>query len=151
VAKRNPFEDSSEQALWNAKQSRVSWVARKVLVAHKDVAVGESIALLLGFKGFAAIHTVDLSSTRKLIASWEPEALLIDTRLDVETDYAFVRSYTADPANAKRLVLGLSGIFPVDPIDKLREAGFDGHCRRPCPLWRLSDLLCAFFRVALYP
>jgi hypothetical protein len=42
----------------------------------------------------------------------------------------------------------MSNIWPLDSISALRAAGFDGHCRRPCSLWRIVDLLDGYFRAS---
>ncbi len=146
VTNRLPYDNAVQHTLWNRKRWTGCGDSRRVLVAHADVNIGPSIALLLGFKGFASIDVPDLRSARELLQVWQPAALLFDTRLDVDDDFAFVRAFTADPSNANRLFIGMTSIWPDDSLDELKSAGFDGHCRRPCPIWRLADILNDFFR-----
>jgi hypothetical protein len=126
-------------------------VFRRVIVAHVDAPIGASISLMLGLKNFPSMYAPDLSSTRRLLDEWGAQALLLDTRLDIDADFAFVRGFTSNPTNACRLVIALSSIYPEDSMDKLQAAGFDGHCRRPCPIWRLSDILSEYYDRAPYP
>ena len=152
MSNRPPYDDSAQHALWNRKKfPPILPVFRRVIVAHADSAVGESMALMLGLKGYPSIYASDLRSTRRLFDEWGAQALLLDTRLDIETGFAFVRGFTCNSTNASRLVIGLSSIFPEDSMPILKTVGFDGHCRRPCPLWRLSDILSEFFDRAPYP
>jgi hypothetical protein len=46
------------------------------------------------------------------------------------------------------LLLAMRNIWPLDPIGSLREAGSDGHCRRPCSLWQMVDILERYFAPA---
>jgi hypothetical protein len=152
VSNRPPYDDTSQHALWNRKKfTAILPVFRRVIVAHVDAPVGESISLMLGLKDFPSIYAPDLCSTRRLLDEWGAQVMLLDTRLDIDTDFAFVRGFTSDPTNADRLVIALSSIYPEDSMETLQAAGFDGHCRRPCPIWRLSDILSEYFDRAPYP
>ena len=152
MSDRPPYDDSAQHALWNRKKlPPILPVFRRVVVAHIDPAVGQSIALMLGFKRFPCVYAANLRSTRHLLEEWGAQALLLDTRLDVDSDFAFIRRFTSTPSNATRLVIGLSSIYPEDSMSTLKTVGFDGHCRRPCPIWRLSDILSEYFDRAPYP
>jgi len=152
VSNRPPYDDTSQHALWNRKKfTAILPVFRRVIVAHVDAPVGESTSLMLGLKDFPSIYAPDLCSTRRLLDEWGAQVMLLDTRLDIDTDFAFVRGFTSDPTNADRLVIALSSIYPEDSMETLQAAGFDGHCRRPCPIWRLSDILSEYFDRAPYP
>jgi hypothetical protein len=52
-----------------------------------------------------------------------------------------MRTARAERSNADVLMLAMSNVWPLDPIGLLKDAGFDGHCRRPCSLWRVADIL----------
>lgn len=152
LSNRPPYDDTSQHALWNRKKfTAILPVFRRVIVAHVDASAGESISLMLGLKDFPSIYAANLCSTRRLLDDWGAQVLLLDTRLDIDADFAFVRGFTSTPTNASRLIIALSSIYPEDSMETLRAAGFDGHCRRPCPLWRLSDILSEYFDRAPYP
>ena len=50
-----------------------------------------------------------------------------------------------------RLLVAMSNVWPADPIQTLKDAGFDAHCRRPCSTWRIVDLVEAFFAAPATP
>ncbi|MFT4433104.1 hypothetical protein ACMX25_06890 [Caballeronia sp. 15715] len=152
VSNRPPYDDTSQHALWNRKKfTAILPLFRRVIVAHVDAPAGKSISLMLGLKNFPSIYAPDLGSTRRLLDEWGAQVMLLDTRLDIDADFAFVRGFTSNPTNADRLVIALSSIYPEDSMETLHAAGFDGHCRRPCPIWRLSDILSEYFDRAPYP
>lgn len=122
---------------------------RRVLIAHRDPSVGESVALLLGLKGLSALYAPDLERARAIVDNFNPLALLFDTRLDAGRDYAFARLMRREPATTGMLLVAMSNLWPGDPIADLKAAGFDAHCRRPCALWQLADILATYF--ALVP
>jgi DNA-binding response OmpR family regulator len=143
---RRPFEADQEQfALWQPKRLPTLMPARRVVIAHRDPMIGESFVLLLGLKGLAAQHVRDVDALTMLIEDWHPQALMIDTRLGTGEHSGFVRRLCDNPRHAGTLLLALSNFLPEDCVPVLQEAGFDGHCRRPCPMWRVSEVLADFF------
>lgn len=75
-------DNESEFALWCIKRARTSDASCRVLIAHKDKSIGDSLAVQLRLKGLQVIHSQDLKSVRTLVRSWQPHALLLDTSLD---------------------------------------------------------------------
>ncbi|CAB3784560.1 histidine kinase [Paraburkholderia fynbosensis] len=121
---------------------------RRILIAHRDKAIGDSLVRLLSVKGYDAIYAADLGRLQCFLKQWSPHAVLLDTRLDSPAVYQFARTVRAEPAHASILLLAMSNIWPLDPIGPLKEAGFDGHCRRPCSLWRVVDIIEGYFAPA---
>lgn len=143
---RRPVEADYDQfALWNPKHVLTPMVNRRVVIAHHDPMIGESFVLLLGLKGLAAQHVMDVDGLTVLIDDWHPQALVIDTRLGIGEHSGFVRKLSDNPTHAAMLLLALSNFLPEDPVSALQEAGYDGHCRRPCAMWRVSEVLGDFF------
>jgi hypothetical protein len=99
-------------------------VFRRVIVGHVDAPVGKSISLMWGLKNFPCIYAPDLCTTRRLLDEWDAQAVLLDTRLDIDANFAFTRSFTFNPTNGDRLVIALSSIYPEDLFVKLRASGF---------------------------
>ncbi len=60
-------------------------------------------------------------------------------------NYAFVGELRRREDDANRLVIAMSGFLPEEPIASLKEAGYDRHCRRSCPVWQMTDLLDEYF------
>jgi hypothetical protein len=143
---RRQFEANHEQfALWNPKRAPSPMNMRRVVIAHCDPVIGESFVLLLGLKGMAAQHVTTLGTLRGLIDDWHPQALMIDTRLIPAEDSGFVRALSTDPVHADTLLLAMSNFLPEDTVTTLQVAGYDGHCRRPCAMWQVSEVLSQFF------
>ncbi|WP_250493306.1 histidine kinase [Caballeronia sp. GAWG1-1] len=134
-----------EFALWRMKRAHTGDAPRRVLVAHKDKSIGESLAVQLRLKGLQVILSQDLKSVRALVNSWKPQALIVDTSLDSESGYVFIRTLRMDVDVTGRLLVALSNVLPADPVQTLKEAGFDAHCRRPCSTWRIVEMVEAFF------
>jgi DNA-binding response OmpR family regulator len=148
MARRISLDDGHEFAFWKTDREAEATAPRRVLVAHKDKAIGESLCLLLSLKGYEAVYARDIPEGRRYLKCWAPHAMLLDTRLDSAPDYGFVKTVRADASCANLLILAMSNIWPLDSVTALRNAGFDGHCRRPCSLWRIADRLDGHFSEA---
>jgi DNA-binding response OmpR family regulator len=145
MASRSPHDDESHFALWSMKRTRHATAPKRVLVAHKDKSIGESLAVLLRLKGLQVIHSQDMKAVRRLVQSWKPQAVVMDTRLDSDSDYIFIRTLRAEAELSGRFLVAMSNVWPADPVETLKDAGFDAHCRRPCATWRIADLLDTYF------
>ncbi|QQC66187.1 response regulator [Paraburkholderia ginsengisoli] len=148
MTRRVSLDDESEFAIWTSRSAEADTPSRRILIGHRDKAIGESLVLLLSLKGYDAIHAADLTRLQSFLTWWKPHAVLLDTRLDAVAGYRFTRTVRAEPSNIDVLLLAMSNIWPLDPIGQLKEAGFDGHCRRPCSLWRVVDILEGYFAPA---
>ncbi|MDR5737931.1 response regulator [Caballeronia sp. LZ016] len=137
---------SSQSALWNRKRLRMAADSRRVLVALTERALGESLVSLFDLKGFPSQYAADASSLKRSIGEWRPHAVFVDTRIGGCGNYALVRDLrNSHDDDADRLIIAMSGFLPEEPLAHLREAGYDGHCRRPCPVWQMTDILDDFF------
>jgi CheY-like chemotaxis protein len=145
VTSRASLEDESEFAIWRFSNAMEEATTRRVMIGHRDKVIGESLLLLLSLKGFDVVYADDVIKLDRFLAWWKPQAILLDTRLDSDSNYQFTRAVRSDPSNAGTLLLAMSNIWPLDPITSLKHAGFDGHCRRPCSLWRVVDILDGYF------
>lgn len=145
MTRRVSLDDETEFAIWKRSSAAEATPSRRVLIGHRDKAIGASLELLLSRKGFDAVYAPDLSKVNGFLKWWKPHAVLLDTRLDSVSDYQFTRTVRAEAANAGILLLAMSNIWPLDPIGVLKAAGFDGHCRRPCSLWRVVDIFQGYF------
>jgi DNA-binding response OmpR family regulator len=138
-------DHESEFALWRIKRAPAGASARRVLIAHRDKSICDSLALQLRDKGLQVIHSQDLGSVRSLVHNWRPQALALDTSLDSESGYVFIRTLRMDADVTGRLLVAMSNVWPADSVESLKDAGFDAHCRRPCSTWRIVDMVDAFF------
>ncbi|WP_025601049.1 response regulator [Burkholderia sp. WSM2230] len=146
MSHRPPHEDEGQFALWRVKRSPSAVDSRSVVIAHADVPAGESIALLLRLKDFVAVATSTLDNLELMLEHWKPRALLLDTRLCRGDGFQFVRKAARNPEFDGVLIVAMTSVFPFESPSDIRQAGFDGLCRRPCPVWRLADMLEGHFR-----
>ncbi|WP_144138235.1 response regulator [Paraburkholderia sp. BCC1884] len=144
MARRLPSEEETQFALWTINRCRGQPVNRRVLVAHKDRAVGESISMLLRLKGLETEFAQDRERIGQLLETHMPAVVLMDTRLDQAPDYEFARTLRSGTTAANLLLIAMSNFAPDEPIEALKLAGFDGHFRRPCETWRVIDVLVTF-------
>jgi CheY-like chemotaxis protein len=132
-------------ALWNRKQRKTTSTARRVLVANTDRALGESLVSLFALKGFTTEYAMDCASVRTIVRTWQPQVVFLDTRIGACGNYALARELRSIDGGESCLVIAMSGFLPEEPIHLLKEAGYDGHCRRPCAVWQMTDLLDEYF------
>jgi DNA-binding response OmpR family regulator len=140
------YEGSSLQcALWNHKSIRIAPSERRILVIHSDWMVGDTVAYLLSLKGFGTTLATDVFAARGAIVGADPHAILLDTRVGATKNYDFAKELCISERATKRLLIAMSNFAPAEPVEFLKDAGYDGHSRRPCPMWQIADLLDSFF------
>ncbi|CAB3732347.1 response regulator [Paraburkholderia rhynchosiae] len=142
---RPPYEDEGQFAVWRLKRSSRPVNCRSVVIAHGDVPVGESLALLLRLRGFTAVATSTMERLELMTEHWKPRALFIDTRLGRADDFRFVRNAASNPAFRNVLMVAMTSVFQHELPRDMRRIGFDGLCRRPCPVWQLAVMLESYF------
>ncbi len=78
--------------------------ARRVLIAHAEASVGDSLALLLAMRGMEAVQAGDMSKALRLAFEWHPQVVFVDTCMGCAAnmhDHALARSlreYSGDAA-----------------------------------------------------
>jgi DNA-binding response OmpR family regulator len=118
---------------------------RRILVIHSDLLVSDTIAYILDLKGFSAISANDVFAARGTIVISDPHAILLDTRVGATKNYNFAKELSLGEPATNRLLIAMSNVEPEESIASLKNAGYDGHSRRPCPMWQIADLLDSFF------
>jgi CheY-like chemotaxis protein len=148
MTSRSGTDDERNFAVWSGKRPRMPIGSPRVLIAHQDKLIAESLGALLRLTGWLQVmQTQNLKSARSLLQNWKPQALILDTQLDSDSGYMFIRTLRPDAEVTGRLLVAISNVWPADPIETLKDAGFDGHCRRPCATWRLVEVLTTFFSI----
>jgi CheY-like chemotaxis protein len=144
---RTGIDDERHYALWRSRQSHIPVLSPRVLIAHQDKLMAESLAVLLRLTGLQVLHAQNLVTARALIESWKPQALILDTRLDSDSDFTFIRTLRLDADITGQLLVAISNVWPADPVERLKAVGFDAHCRRPGATWRIAELLQGYFSI----
>jgi len=122
MSSRSSTDDERHFALWSGKQARMPVGSPRVLIAHQDKLIGESLAALLRLTGLQVMQTQNLKSARSLLQNWKPQALILDTRLDSDSGYEFIRALRPDADTTGRLLVAISNIWPADPVESLKHA-----------------------------
>lgn len=135
--------------IWNPRTAMLDG-PRRVLIAHADSSVGDYFALLLAMRGFEAVQIGEVAGALRLSRQWRPQVLFVDTLVGEAHDHALVRQLReilARDANEidAPLMIALAADLTRDPRDALCDAGYDGFCRKPCPVWWLYDVLKCFY------
>ncbi|WP_156393294.1 hypothetical protein [Burkholderia sp. Leaf177] len=73
-------------------------------------------------------------------------AILLDTHVGVTKNYDAAKELGMNERSTKRLPIAMSSFAPEEPVEALRSAWYDGHSRRPCPMWQIADLPDSFFQ-----
>lgn len=148
---------SGRREVWTHRIAGVTGPQR-VLIAHSEPNVGDSFALLLAMRGFEAVQIGDVERAIQLSSTWRPQAVFVDTRLGRPAggspksgaqDHWLVhelREQADKPDAQQQLVIAFGGDDTRDTRETLRLAGYDGVCRKPCPLWWMLDVLGRFYR-----
>ncbi|WP_144108183.1 response regulator [Paraburkholderia sp. BCC1886] len=141
MSQRLPHEDENWFAVWEPKRILTASDSRTVVIAHPDIPVAETMALLLRLRGFSTIASASMDNLELMLGYWKPGALMIDTRMCRHNDFEFIRRCVRNGFFDGVLLIALTRIWPEEDPQELRRIGFGGLCRRPCPLWKLADML----------
>jgi CheY-like chemotaxis protein len=135
--------------IWNPRTSALPG-PRRVMIAHSESNVGDSFALLLAMRGFEAVQVGETQSALGMARKWRPQVLFVDTLIGHAHDHGLVRALTETLADNRgdgevQLMIALAADVKRDPRDTLHDAGYDGFCRTPCPVWWMYDVLKCFY------
>ncbi len=137
-----------ECALWNRKRGRNFAGTPRILIVNPDVNVGESMVLLLGLKGFPSRLATNQMSALTVLDQWRPQFVFLDTRIGKVVDSDLVGEIGRRSDQSTVMVIAMSRTLPEESAADIRDAGYDGHLRRPCPIWQMADFLNNFFTCA---
>jgi DNA-binding response OmpR family regulator len=146
VTDRSWLDDVEVFYVWNTRRMPRPPGSRRVVIAHRNASVGESIGLLLKIKGYQCRCASDIGALEWCVQSCDPHAVLVETGL-AGAGNPLVRRLATNAMGESRLMLALSDLWGLDEWQALRRAGFDGLVRRPCPAWRMADALDTYFRM----
>lgn len=127
--------------LWNPKRFCGRGGRGNVLVAHANVCIGESIALMLRLKGFGAVTRTEADAVELMLENWCPATLLFDTELGRGSNFRMIRDLASDPLFSSLLIIAITHVYDSRTPAEIRRVGFDGLCLSPCPVWMLIDML----------
>jgi DNA-binding response OmpR family regulator len=135
--------------IWNPQTVSISG-PRRVLIVHSEANVGDSFALLFAMRGFEAVQFGDAGDALEFAHAWRPQVLFVDTLVGDRRDHGLAHALreTLGPGHVEgedRLLIAMAADDRRDPRDALVDAGYDGFCRTPCPVWWMFDVLKCFY------
>ncbi|SAK78048.1 response regulator [Caballeronia hypogeia] len=135
--------------IWNPLVAELAG-SRRVLIVHSESNVGDSFALLLAMRGFESLQIGDVEGALRFTRKWRPQVLFVDTSIGDAHDHALARDMRQAFAevrseNEVQMLIALAADAARDPRDSLFDAGYDGFCRTPCPVWWMYDVLKCFY------
>jgi CheY-like chemotaxis protein len=109
-----------------------------ILVVDDSPDTLDSMAMLLGFEGFA-VHTA-LSGAQALQRAEQqpPDVALIDISMPVMNGYELARRIRAQPWGGRIVLLALTGWDPDFQAVSPEEAGFDAQVTKPVDIKQLK-------------
>lgn len=135
--------------IWNPHTVTISG-PRRVLIVHSESNVGDSFALLFAMRGFEAVQIGESAAALQFARTWRPQVLFVDTRIGDRRDHGLAHALR-DALDSSRkdgeieMLIALAADERRDPRDALIDAGYDGFCRTPCPVWWMFDVLKCFY------
>ncbi|BAO86513.1 response regulator receiver protein [Caballeronia cordobensis] len=135
--------------IWNPHTMTIAG-PRRVLVVHSESNVGDSFSLLFAMRGFEAVQIGEETSALRFAREWRPQVLFVDTLIGDRRVHGLAHALREAFAQNRqegeeRLLIALAADAMRDPRDALFDAGYDGFCRTPCPVWWMFDVLKCFY------
>ena len=113
----------------------------RVLVVEDELALAESLALLLRGWGHEAIVASDAPSALGVVPTFEPEVVQLDIGLPGMNGYELARRLRRLPGMERCLLLALTGQGCEADPHRHREACIDFHFLKPVEMTLLRDVL----------
>jgi signal transduction histidine kinase len=115
--------------------------ARRVLVVDDDLAVAQSLSLLLRVLGNQAEIAHDGLAAIALAERLQPEVILLDIGMPILDGYETCRRIRAEPWGKSIKIVAVTGWGSNEDRRKSAEAGFDAHLVKPAAASSLSQVL----------
>jgi PAS domain S-box-containing protein len=114
---------------------------RRVLVVDDNRDAAAMVGALLEVPGHEVRIAHDAQEALEVLATFEPEVVLLDIGLPGMDGYEAARRIRALPCGKKVLLIALTGWGKEEDKRRALEAGFDEHLTKPVSAEQLLDLL----------
>jgi CheY-like chemotaxis protein len=118
----------------------------RIVVVDDNRDAVESLAMLLECDGHMTRVATDGPSGVEQIASFRPDAALVDIGLPGFDGYEVARRVRGAPGGADILLVAITGWGQESDKQLAQAAGFDHHITKPLAYDKLADLLLQFAR-----
>ena len=116
-------------------------VRRRVVVIEDNQDARDMCRLVLELAGHDVVEADDGPRGLDLLKSTQADLALIDIGLPNLDGYEVARQFRADPANARTVLVALTGYGSASDRERARRAGFDHHLTKPVSAEAVRDLL----------
>jgi two-component system CheB/CheR fusion protein len=120
---------------------------QKVLIIDDNVDAVDSLCALLRDSGFTCASALDGPSGLHTVASFVPDAILLDLGLPGLDGYEVARQIRALPDGERYLIVAITGYGQDRDRRRSAEAGFDAHLVKPVEIEQLRPILHTMRRV----
>jgi two-component system alkaline phosphatase synthesis response regulator PhoP len=103
----------------------------RVLVADDHPQGAELLEAYLGDSGFELRTAADGEQTLKLVASWQPDLILLDVMMPRLSGFEVCKRLRADPATRDVAVLMITALDQPSDVERAVEAGTDEFLSKP--------------------
>lgn len=103
----------------------------RVMVVDDDAEAGQTLAMLLGSRGFQVRTAVDLASALHVARAFLPRMVLMDIAMPGADGYEVTRQLRALPEMQDATYAALSGFGKTEDLSRSQEAGFVRHFVKP--------------------
>ena len=114
---------------------------RRILVVDDNVDAAESLALALGLGGHDVQAVHDGAAALAAAEAFAPQVILLDIGLPGLNGYEVARRLRARPADARVLLVAVTGWGQAQDKRAALDAGFDHHLTKPVTLPELEGLI----------
>ncbi|QJW93547.1 response regulator [Frigoriglobus tundricola] len=136
-----PLDDTTSVPAPGPARARAAGGGRRLVIVEDSVDSAESLAEVLGLKGF----TVSIATTGPdgvaLCQRERPDGVVCDIGLPGMTGFDVARALRADPRTAGAVLVAVSGYAQEEDRRKAAQAGFDALLAKPADIEHLVGLL----------
>jgi CheY-like chemotaxis protein len=123
--------------------SDMDGIRQRVLVVDDNLDTADSMAMLLGMRGFDAEAQYGSAAALEAARVRRPNVVLLDISMPGMDGFQFALRLRADPAFAETVVIGITG-WGLDTFRiRAHEFGFDYYLLKPVDCDQLHELLAS--------
>ena len=149
VVRLPALDVASQPTVARPPPAPVASTARRVLIVDDNEDAADLLAISLELGGYETRVAHDGPQALKLIATFEPDAAVLDIGLPVMDGYELARRLRATPGLEALRLIALTGYGQAADRMRTEEAGFAAHLVKPIQIEALKTLLASQPEAAL--
>lgn len=116
----------------------------RVLVVDDHVLNLELASFVLAADGFEVATAIDADQAQELVASFQPELVLMDIQMPGMDGLTLTRLLKADVRTRHLVVVAFTAFAMKGDEQRMREAGCDGYLAKPIDVTRFASQVRAW-------